>query len=226
MTTLSPRCITVAALVAASAALTGCAFRGSTSSTTASAAAASRSSAFLSPTPYPSAGHSVSPWGSAPSTPHSSTSSSSTPRGSTPGPALAGPTPATASTPNAAALAGVKAIESSDTTVDADPHDTVQRASAWLTPAFAAQVKAFPPVAAPGAMWDGWASHRAYVTVTTSLGGDEHPADTATTAYRQVIAVLHPVGRDGWNGAAITAVVSVSLARLGGQWRLASAQSS
>ncbi len=127
---------------------------------------------------------------------------------------------------NAAAVAGVRAIESADTTVDADPHDTVQRAAEWLTPAFAAQVKAYPPVAAPGATWNGWAAHRAYVVVTTRLGGDEHPPDTATTAYRQVIAVLRPVGRDGWHGAAVTAFVSVSLAKVGRQWRLASSQSS
>lgn len=143
-----------------------------------------------------------------------------------PAPRIAGPTPATASTANTAALFGVKAIESSDTTVDTDPHDTVARAAVWLTPGFAAQVKAFPPVAAPGAAWNGWAAHRAYVVVTARMGGDEHPPDTATTAYRQVIAVLHPTGRDAWHGTAVTAVVSVSLAKVGRQWRLASSQSS
>ena len=229
----SRRC-TAAALVAASACLSGCALadRGSSAS---SAAAASRSLAVLSPTPYPSAGTSLSPWGGSTSTPSHRTSSSSsssssgrtsTRRAVTAGPRIVTPTPATAATPNAAALTGVKAIESSDTTVDADPHDTVHRAAAWLTPAFAAQVKAFPPVAAPGATWNTWAAHRAYLVVTTSLGGDEHPADTATTVYRQVVAVLHPIGRDGWHGAAVVDVVSVSLSRIGAQWRLASSQSS
>ena len=201
--TRSPRCITVAALVAASAGLAGCGLHKSSSSTAATAAAESQSSALLSPTPYRSAGQSAGPWPSASRTSSTVVTSSSTTRASVASkrPAarrpVAGPAPATASTPNAAALAGVKAIESSDTTVDDDPHDTVQRASAWLTPAFAAQVKAFPPVAAPGATWNAWAAHRAYVTVTTSLGGDEHPTDTATTAYRQVIAVrMERRGRD------------------------------
>ena len=126
----------------------------------------------------------------------------------------------------AVALAAVKAIESSDTSLDADPNDTVKRASAWLTPAFAAQVRAYPPVAAPGATWNLWAAHRAYLTVTTSLAGDDHPVDRSTAAYRQVVAVLHPVGRDGWAGPAQTTVVSVSLAPVHGQWRLSSEQSS
>ena len=233
MTTLlpiPPRCSTAAALVAASVALTGCALRSGGPSPSASSAEASRSSAFLSPGRYPAVGQSVSPWGtSTPARP--STSSATSPTASprrpvSPAPRTSGPTPATASTANAAAVFGVRAIESSDTAVDADPHDTVQRAAVWLTPAFAAQVKAFPPVAAPGATWNGWAGHRAYVVVTTRLGGDEHPTDTAATAYRQVLAVLHPIGRDGWHGAAVTAVVSVSLAKVGRQWRLASSQSS
>lgn len=126
---------------------------------------------------------------------------------------------------DAAALAAVRAIESSDTRLDADPNDTVKRASAWLTPAFAAQVRAYPPVAAPGATWNLWAAHRAYLKVMTSLAGDDHPVDSAAAAYRQVIAVLHPVGRDGWAGSAQTTVVFVALAPVHGQWRLSSEQS-
>ena len=237
-TSISPRCSTAAALVAASVALTGCALPpgSGSASPSASSAEASRSSAFLSPARYPPVGRSVSPWGTStparPSTSSAGASSSSTSptasprRPLSPAQRITAPTPGTASTANAAALFGVRAIESADTAVDADPHDTVQRAALWLTPAFAAQVRAFPPVAAPGATWNSWAAHRAYVVVTTRLGGDEHPPDTATTAYRQVLAVLHPVGRDGWHGAAVTAVVSVSLAKVGRQWRLASSQSS
>jgi hypothetical protein len=125
---------------------------------------------------------------------------------------------------DAVALAAVRAIESSDTRLDADPNDTVKRASAWLTPAFAAQVRAYPPVAAPGATWNLWAAHRAYLKVMTSLAGDDHPVDSATAAYRQVVAVLHPIGRDGWAGPVQTAVVFVALAPVHGQWRLSSEQ--
>lgn len=126
---------------------------------------------------------------------------------------------------DAVALAAVKAIESSDTRLDADPNDTLKRASAWLTPAFAGQVRAYPPVAAPGATWNLWAAHRAYLKVITSLAGDDHPVDSATAAYRQVVAVLHPVGRDGWAGPVQTTVVFVALTPVHGQWRLASEQS-
>lgn len=226
--TMPPRRTAVAAVVAvvaAAASLTGCAHTAQPPP--ASAPPAAPSTASPDPIRYPVPGRSVSPpWGL-------SSMPRPVPAGSrsTPGPKVrslrvAGPTAVTASTANAAALAGVVAIESADTTADANPHDTVQRAVAWLTPAFAVQVKAFPPVAAPGASWDTWAAHRAYVVVTTRLGGDEHPSDTAATAYRQVIAVLHPTGRDGWHGRSVTELVSVSLVKAAGQWRLASSQSS
>lgn len=139
-------------------------------------------------------------------------------------PAVPLPGPVNGADVDAVALAGVKAIESSDTTLDADPNDTTKRAAAWLTPAFAAQVRAYPPVAGPGAQWNEWAAHRAYLTVTTSLAGDDHPADSASGAYRQVVAVLHPTGRDGWVGPVQTVVVFVTLAPVHGQWRLSSEQ--
>lgn len=127
---------------------------------------------------------------------------------------------------DAVALAGVQALTQSDTAVDADPNDTTLRAIGWLTPAFAAQVRAFAPVGGPGAVWLSWAAHRAYVTVVTSLGGDDRPADTATTAVRQVVAVETPIGRDGWLGSPEIEVVFVSLGRVNGQWRIASARDS
>jgi hypothetical protein len=123
------------------------------------------------------------------------------------------------------ALAGVRAVEASDTAADAEPNDTVRRAAAWLTPAFVARVRAYPPVAAPGASWNAWAAHRAYLKVTVSLTGDDHRADSTRVAYRQVVAVLHPVGRDGWRGQPLTRVVFVSLATVRGQWRLAAERS-
>jgi hypothetical protein len=129
---------------------------------------------------------------------------------------------------NAVAQAGVQALEQFDTAVDADPNSTAARAAAagWLTPGFASQVRDYPPVAAPGAQWTEWASHRAYVRVTTSLGGDEHPPDSATTARRQVTAQLTPVGRDGWTGPTKQAISFVTLSLIDGQWRLAGAQTS
>lgn len=129
--------------------------------------------------------------------------------------------------PSAVALGAVRAIESSDTAVDADPNATVQRASAWLTPSFAAQVRRYRPVAAPGAQWNEWTTHKAYVQVSTSLGDDDQPPATATRAYRQVVAELHPTGRDGWRGLAERVVVFVTLTRTAGAaWRVSAEQAS
>lgn len=139
-------------------------------------------------------------------------------------PAL-GPSTGRGSDVNAVALAGVKAIEQADTKLDADPNDTAKRAAAWLSPPFTAQVRAYPPVSAPGATWNEWAAHQAYIVVTVSLAGDDHAADSSTTASRQVIAELHPIGRDGWRGAVRTETVFVTLSAAGGRWRLASAKS-
>jgi hypothetical protein len=140
---------------------------------------------------------------------------------------VAGPSSVNGSDASAVALAAICAIESSDTAVDADPHATVQRARAWLTPAFAEQVRRYPAVAAPGAQWNTWSTHRAYVQVATSLGGDDQPEETGTHAYRQVIAVLHPIGRDGWRGQPQRRVVFVTLTRTpGAPWRIASEQAS
>jgi hypothetical protein len=135
------------------------------------------------------------------------------------------PRPAAGAGVDRVALASVRAIEGSDTTVDADPNDTVRRAAVWLTPAFAAWVRAYPPVAVPGAAWNGWSAHRAYLRVTVSLTGDGHQSDSTRVAFRQVVAVLHPIGRHGWQGQPLTRVVFVSLATVRGQWRLAAERS-
>lgn len=127
-----------------------------------------------------------------------------------------------ANSPTAVALAGVKALLSCDTRIDADPNATVWRNRVWLTPAFAAQVKNAPPVVGPGAQWNTWAAHDARLHVATHLGGDERPPDTATSAYRQVIATLTPEGAHGWHAPATTQVVFVALTHTAAGWRIAS----
>jgi len=173
------------------------------------------------PTPTSPAGSGVSPAARlTPSAYPASTSGTGPPAPPMP------PSVVTGSDVDQVALAAVRAVESVDTTLDAGPGDTLRRAAAWLTPGFAAQVRAFAPVAATGASWDRWAAHRAYVVVSTSLAADDHPPDTPTSAYRQIVAVLHPVGRDGWTGPAQTEVAFVTLAPVAGQWRLASLRTS
>jgi hypothetical protein len=128
--------------------------------------------------------------------------------------------------PDAAAVAAARTLASSDTAVDADPNDTIRRNSAWLTADFAASVTGFPPIAGAGAVWDGWAAHRAYLRVTAVLGSDEHPADTAATAAREVMERVIPIGRDGWKGTPFRQVAILTLARVGGMWEISSYQNS
>jgi hypothetical protein len=130
------------------------------------------------------------------------------------------------SDPNAIAVAAARALASSDTTRDANPYDTVRRNSLWLTAAFAASVVAFPPVTSAGARWAGWAGHRAYLRVTAVLVSDEHPADTATTAARQVVERVTPIGRDGWKGSHFTQVAFLTFGRVSGVWQISSYQTS
>lgn len=127
-------------------------------------------------------------------------------------------------TADQAAIAGTEALESFDTTLDASPRDTAARAAhtGLLTPGFAAAVEAFRRYGSPGAQWIDWAAHRAYVRAEARLGGDDHPPDRPTSAHRQVVVTLTPLGRDGWTGTPITKVVAVTLARTpGGAWLIA-----
>jgi len=189
--------LTLAVAAAASTALAGCG-----RSSTPTAARPGRSPA-LAASPYPRSSSTASP-------------------------AVPMPDPASVDGSNvdAVALMAVRALKQSDTVVDADPNDTARRAAAWLTPSFAGQVRSYPPVGAPGAEWNAWAAHRAWVEVSTSLAGDDHPSDSPTAAYRQVVAVVRPVGRDGWRGDPQRQVVFTTLAPVDGRWRLASAQPS
>ena len=141
------------------------------------------------------------------------------------GPVTRGPLPWLATqNPDAAAGAAARALASSDTSVDADPNDTIRRNAGWLTADFAALVTALLPVAGPGAQWADWAAHHAYLRVTAMLGSDEHPTDTAATAARQVVERVIPIGRDGWNGMPFTQVAFLTLARVRGVWEISSYQ--
>jgi hypothetical protein len=126
--------------------------------------------------------------------------------------------------PDAAAVAAARALASSDTVLDAYPNDTIRRSSAWLTADFAASVTGFPPVAAPGSIWASWTAHHAYLRVRAMVASDEHPTDTATTAARQVVESVIPIGRDGWRGTPFTQVAFLTLALVRGVWEISSYQ--
>ncbi len=91
----------------------------------------------------------------------------------------------------------------------------------WLGGPFAAAVGAAQIVAAPGAVWNGWAAHRAHLVVTVARGyTDGAPPDTPTAVYRQWTVTQNPVGADHWTGSPVRFVVAIQLIRAGGRWQL------
>jgi hypothetical protein len=120
------------------------------------------------------------------------------------------------------AVAAAIALSASDTTLDADPNQTARRAIAWLAPSMAAQVRKFPPIAAPGALWATWAAHRAYLLPTAVLVDDSgRPADSAAIAYRQLAVSTTAIGRDGWKASPTRSIVFMTLNNVAGNWRVA-----
>jgi hypothetical protein len=61
--------------------------------------------------------------------------------------------------------------------------------------------------------------------VTVQLSGDDHPADTATTAIREVLVQAVPLGRDGWHGPLLRQVDMVTLQHTAHGWRAADLRS-
>lgn len=136
-------------------------------------------------------------------------------------PAQTGFSPKPKATPDDVAQAAARAWLSYDTRVDRRPNDTTRRlALPLLTPAFRAQILAFTSSVAPGAEWDDWTSRHAYATVTTQLGGDDHPPDTPTTAWRQVIATITLHGDQDWT-ATQQQTQFLQLTRTAQGWRVA-----
>lgn len=151
-------------------------------------------------------------------------SSSGPPWGSGPG-AAAFPVPGAVDqrSASAVALGGAAAAASADTTIDGQPNSTVVRAAqaGWFTPAYArANIEAGVLPGPAGVQWNTWAKHHAFARVQVGLGGDDHPADTAESAVRQVIVTQTPIGRDGWRGAPVTTVEVLVLHMIDKAWRI------
>jgi len=123
--------------------------------------------------------------------------------------------------PDVTAQAALRVLYGSDTTLDAQPMDAEKRALPWLGGPFAAAVRSAHIVSAPGAVWNGWAAHRAHLVVTLTRGyTDGAPPDTPTAVYRQWRITQTPVGADHWTGSPVRFVVAVQLTRTGGRWQL------
>jgi hypothetical protein len=128
--------------------------------------------------------------------------------------------------PTAVSRAAVIIQWTMDTVTDASQYQAELRSAPFLAPGYLAQLRANPPVAAPGYQWDQWAAHHAYTTVSLVAEPDEQPPDTVTTAYRQWGITVTPHGTGGWTGAPQAATVFVQLSRAGsGQPWLVSAVS-
>jgi len=86
---------------------------------------------------------------------------------------LPAPTTRTSPDPLVVAAAALRVFYGSDTTLDTEPIDAEKRALPWLGGSFAAAVAAAQIVAPPGAVWNGWAAHRAHLVVTVARGYDD-----------------------------------------------------
>ena len=126
--------------------------------------------------------------------------------------------------PLVVAAAALTVFYGSDTTLDTQPMDAEKRALPWLGGAVATAVASAQIVAAPGAVWNGWAAHRAHLVVTVARGYDDGaPPNTPTASYQQWVVTQTPVGvtrAKRWTGPPVQTVVLVVCTRTGGRWSL------
>ena len=123
--------------------------------------------------------------------------------------------------PDRVAAAAITALRTVDTTRDRTPSDAAARALPLLGGQLAADVAAAGPPSGSGADWALWAAHRAHTVVTATPGADSGaPPDTAAVVYRQYTVTVTPVGRDHWQGSALTYVVFATLTRGPAGWRV------
>jgi hypothetical protein len=106
------------------------------------------------------------------------------------------PAPATVDDTSATAVSRAAVIIewTMDTVTDTSQYQAELRSAPFLAPAYLAALQAAPPVAAPGAQWDQWASHRAYTTVALRAEHDDPPPDTPVLAHRQWGITVTPRG--------------------------------
>lgn len=130
------------------------------------------------------------------------------------------PPPAVSASPDQVAQAALEVMFAWYCDRDSGPAAATRRALASLAPPMSTDVLGAPPVAAPGAQWDLWASHRAMLTPRVTPGNDPTPPDTPTTAYRQYQVTQTVRGADGWVGPDQVTTVFVTLVRTPDGWRI------
>lgn len=120
--------------------------------------------------------------------------------------------------PTSVSRAALTVMWTIDTATDTSQQQAEIRAAPFLTPSYAAALRASRPAAAPGAQWLQWVSHRARTSVRLRPEHDDQPAGTASVAYRQWGLTVAPVGRDGWRGNPVQVTVFVTMTRTGPGW--------
>lgn len=123
--------------------------------------------------------------------------------------------------PAAVATAVLTAFFTADTTVDAGPNDAAARASALLSPSYAATILASPPVIGAGAQWDGWSARGVRLSAEVTPLPDDRPADTATTAFRIDLVTQTPTTAAGQALLPVVVVAYVALQSTPAGWAVA-----
>jgi hypothetical protein len=128
-------------------------------------------------------------------------------------------------TADAVGRAGLTAMWTIDTKNDVTQHDATLRATPYMTPKYAKQVRKTPQRAAPGAEWSEWTDHRAYTTAKLHAADEAGaPKGTRNSAYRTWNVTVTPHGRDRWKGKATTTTAFVHLVRRDGKWKIDTVQ--
>jgi len=123
--------------------------------------------------------------------------------------------------PDRVAVAAITVLRTVDTTRDRSPRDAAARALPLLGGQLAEDVAAAGPPSGSGADWARWAAHGAHTVVAATPGADSGaPPDTTPVVYRQYTITITPVGRDHWQGSALTYVVFATLTSGPGGWRV------
>jgi hypothetical protein len=123
----------------------------------------------------------------------------------------------------AIAQVALKALWTVNAAADRSPFAAEVRATAYMTPAYAAEIRGAPPVAAPGAQWQSWVDHHVVTTVVLLAEHDSGaPLSTPNTAYLQYGVTITPHGTDGWTAPPNTLTEFVVLSRRGPRspWRV------
>jgi len=122
------------------------------------------------------------------------------------------------SNPSSVSAAALTVMYTMDTSADTSQYQAELRAAPYLSPTYLAQLRAAPPVSAPGAQWDTWTAHQATTTVKLTAEHTDQPPGTASTTYRQWGITATPEGTHHWRGQPLTATAFVTLTKISGRW--------